>query len=341
MKKIINIIAAVAIAGGLAACKKESPSAKCYFADVETLAPLGDEYECLYGSYAPCFVAYDGTKVLPVDNDRHYITVEFLDGAGEYFAYAGLSAEKYGYEGWMYGFGAKKGTPAGQQGFVQVTYDDGELSFTNTFNLTAELSGGCEAVNLGLSVKWASFNVGAAKPEDAGHYFAWGETAEKASYDWEKEGDYKWGVYDENAKPKFGLTKYTGDVKDGDGLKTLQPGDDPATVNWGTKWRTPTVDEVKELVDNTKCEWTWDAAKKGYTVKGLKTGNSIFLPAAGCRYGPYFDFAGTRGYYWSSSVSRIVPGLLAYYLDFYSGGHDRNDSGGRYFGRSVRAVTEY
>ncbi len=75
MKKIINIMAAVAIVAGLAACRKvENPSAKCYFADVETLAPLGDEYVCLYdGSYTPCFVAYDGTKVLPVDGERYYL----------------------------------------------------------------------------------------------------------------------------------------------------------------------------------------------------------------------------------------------------------------------------
>lgn len=59
--------------------------------------------------------------------------------------------------------------------------------------------------------------------------------------------------------------------------------DDAATVIWGTRWRTPTYDEFVELLDPAKCEWTWDAVKKGYTVKGLKTGNSIFMPVPGYR----------------------------------------------------------
>ena len=152
-------------------------------------------------------------------------------------------------------------------------------------------------------------------------------------------GDYKWGVYDNSASPKFGMTKYTADVEGGDGLKTLQPGDDPATANWGTKWRTPTLDEIKDLLDNTKCEWTWDADKKGYTVKGLKTGNSIFLPAAGCRYGSDLEEVGTYGYYRSSSVLESKPSS-AYLIFFTSGDHDWN-YGGRRYGLSVRAVTEY
>ena len=36
-----------------------------------------------------------------------------------------------------------------------------------------------EAVDLGLSVKWATMNVGANAPEEYGDYFAWGETEPK------------------------------------------------------------------------------------------------------------------------------------------------------------------
>ena len=208
-----------------------------------------------------------------------------------------------------------------------------------------DFSGGCEAVDLGITtkdgkpLKWASYNVGAQNVEGRGSYFAWGETSEKSNYDWSNEGDYKWGVYDNSASPKFGMTKYTADVEGGDGLKTLQPGDDPATANWGTKWRTPTLDEIKDLLDNTKCEWTWDAARKGYTVKGLKTGNSIFLPAAGYRYGSGLENAGAYGYYWSSSVDESFP-CSAYGFLFNSDGHGWG-SGGRCYGQSFRAVTEY
>lgn len=164
-----------------------------------------------------------------------------------------------------------------------------------------------EAVDLGLSVKWGSFNVGAAKPEDVGYYYAWGETTRKINYHWGEEGWYKWGVLDSNASPKYGMTKYTATVIGGDGLNTLQSDDDPATANLGAKWRTPTVNEIIELLDDTKCEWTWDATKKVYTVKGLKTGKSIFLPAAGGRYGSGIGSVGTVGSYWSSSVIVYDP----------------------------------
>ena len=201
-------------------------------------------------------------------------------------------------------------------------------------------SGVYEAVDLGLSVKWANCNVGANTEEGCGSYFAWGETGEKTNYGWSAEGDYKWGVY-ENASPKYGMTKYTADVEGGDGLKTLQPGDDPATKNWGSMWRTPTRVEIKELLDDTKCEWTWDATKKGYTVKGLKTGKSIFLPAAGGREGTSLKEAGTGGLYWSSTVHESDPLKACYfYFNFNSGNHSWA-SLERYYGFSVRAVTEY
>lgn len=116
-----------------------------------------------------------------------------------------------------------------------------------------DFSGGCEAVDLGLSVKWASYNVGAQNVSGLGSYFAWGETQEKEYYDWSEKGEYKWGIYNEDDEPVFGMTKYTADIKGGDGLVTLKPEDDPATKNWGTKWRTPTFEEIEELFDKTKC----------------------------------------------------------------------------------------
>ena len=192
-----------------------------------------------------------------------------------------------------------------------------------------DFSGGCEAVDLGLSVKWATYNVGASAPEEYGSYFAWGETQEKDFYGWSKDGYYKWGT-------KFKMTKYTCNDEGGDGFDTLLPEDDAATVNWGPRWRTPTVDEIKELLDETKCKWTWDDQKKGYTVTGLKTGNSIFLPAAGYRTSS-LSYPGIWGHYWSSSLSDVNSGYL---LDFNSTGHGCADDY-RFAGQTVRAVTEY
>lgn len=207
----------------------------------------------------------------------------------------------------------------------------GGLAACNKDNGTegpADLSGGCEAVDLGLSVKWASYNVGAKTPEGYGSYFAWAETAEKSNYDWSKEGEYKWGVFGSI------LTRYMID-----GNTTLLTEDDPATRNWGVKWRTPTIDEIKELHDETKCEWKWDATRKGYIVKGLKTGKSIFLPAAGYRNGTELRYAGEDGNYWSSSMFETYQ-YNAWNFRFTSDSHAPGWDN-RCFGQSVRAVTDY
>ncbi len=195
-----------------------------------------------------------------------------------------------------------------------------------------------EYVDLGLSVKWATMNVGAEKPEDYGYYFAWGETEEKELYSWSKEGDYKWGIYNSNAAPKYGMTKYTAFVEGGDRLLGLQPCDDPATVNWGPKWRTPTEGEFQELTDNSKCEWTWDDIKNGYTVKSLITGKSIFLPAAGYRYGSSSAYVGYLGNYWASSINAANPHNASLLVFSPEGYYCPTDY--RYCGQPVRAVTK-
>ena len=155
-----------------------------------------------------------------------------------------------------------------------------------------------EAVDLGLSVKWATFNVGAKSETDYGDYFAWGETAPKIEYTWE---NYKWGDLDLEAEPDYGMTKYN--TKDH--LTILKPEDDAATANWGDDWRTPTVDEFIELDNN--CDWTWTTKKdakgndvNGYTLTSKKNGNSIFLPATS-----FSGEIGWYGNYWSSSLSNL------------------------------------
>ncbi|MBR1809330.1 MAG: hypothetical protein IJ776_08085 [Paludibacteraceae bacterium] len=135
---------------------------------------------------------------------------------------------------------------------------------------------GHEYVDLGLSVNWATTNVGATAPEDYGWYICWAETAEKDNYDWKT---YKYG------KSTRSLTKYNTSKDCGpvvDSLLTLEPEDDAATVNWGGRWRTPTKAEWLELIDNCK----WQTGKLN-DVKGFyftaPNGNSIFLPLAGIK----------------------------------------------------------
>ena len=189
---------------------------------------------------------------------------------------------------------------------------------------------GHEWVDLGLSVKWATCNVGATKPEKYGNYYAWGETEPKTTYSW---STYKWcnGSYDTQ-------TKYCTDSGYGtvDNKTVLDPEDDVARANWGGAWRMPTDAEWTEL--RTSCTWTWTTRNgvKGYTVKSNINGNSIFLPAAGCPNDDDLSSAGLNGYYWSSSLYTDFPGY-AWYVDFDSGRVYRSGCY-RYYGQSVRPV---
>lgn len=131
-----------------------------------------------------------------------------------------------------------------------------------------------EAIDLGLSVKWASFNVGAKKPEEYGDYFEWGEPTTSITI--VNESTYRW--YDINTKR---LTKYCTDPTYGivDNKKTLDPEDDAAHVAWGKGWRIPTIAQIDELI--TKCNWRWTTFNgiNGYIVSSKKNSNYIFLPA--------------------------------------------------------------
>ena len=190
---------------------------------------------------------------------------------------------------------------------------------------------GHEYVDLGLSVKWATCNVGATKPEDYGDYFAWGETEPKIYYNM--------STYTLTTDRGSTFTKYTGSDK-----SVLDAADDAAAANWGDAWRMPTLDEQKELLDN--CTWEWQAAGNtefggvaGMKVTSKKEGNTdkyIFLPAAGISLGTALRGAGSGGCYWSASLS-ADRAEDAYVLYVGSGGQDwRNYY--RYYGLAVRPV---
>ena len=148
-------------------------------------------------------------------------------------------------------------------------------------------------VDLGLSVKWATCNVGANRPEEYGDYYAWGELEPKESYTWE---NYRLGVGGELPFERK-VSKYNTDRNRGvvDNKTTLDLVDDVANVRWGGSWRMPTLEEWTELRQN--CTWTVDSING---VKGLRatsnkpgyTDRSIFLPEAD---------------YWSSSLHELAP----------------------------------
>ncbi len=169
-------------------------------------------------------------------------------------------------------------------------------------------------VDLGLSVKWATCNVGANSPEKYGNYYAWGEIEPKANYT--RENSKTWG-------------KSLGDIG-------VNPSHDAARVAWGGSWRLPTKAELEELKNRCTWSWTTQNGNKGYKVTG-PSGNSIFLPAGGW-YGTSLYNDGSYGDYWSSTPDESDTGY-AYYLDFNSGYHNVSWDY-RNYGFSVRPVVE-
>ena len=170
-----------------------------------------------------------------------------------------------------------------------------------------------EYIDLGLSVNWATCNVGASTPEKYGDYFAWGETLPKTNY---TIANYK---YSNNPT-------------------TLPLSADAAHVNWGGNWRIPTKSEQDEL--RSSCSWKWTTMNgiKGCKVTSKKNGNSIFLPAAGLCHDSLYVLAATDGIYWSSSLYTDYLGY-ANYMSFASNDVNWNCSN-RYWGRSVRPVCQ-
>ncbi len=197
-------------------------------------------------------------------------------------------------------------------------------------DLSATVSGVAddyEYVDLGLSVQWATCNVGASQPTGYGELYAWGETTPKSDYTWK---NYRWslGTYET-------LIKYCA----ADGQRVLLADDDAATVNMGGEWRTPTVAELIELVEG--CEWHWTENFGGLGAIGQVgiskiNGNVIFLPAAGFGEGASITDRGVYGGYWSSTTD-LENAYNAHYYNFYDRSLNRFNNY-RCHGRSVRAV---
>lgn len=204
-----------------------------------------------------------------------------------------------------------------------------------------------QPVDLGLSVKWASCNVGANEPYETGTLFAWGETAPKTIYSF---SNYRWGS--SNGWGGWsGLTKYNTKSERGpiDGKQILDDTDDAATVQCGPKWRTPSWPEREELL--TKCRWEWKTVHgvPGYEVTSSSNGNSIFLPATGYMSEGNYYRAKEMGFYWTSALASDYP-TLAYYLSFseteilpnvHSSSYDMSrpqNQESRHYGFAVRPV---
>ena len=198
-------------------------------------------------------------------------------------------------------------------------------------------------VDLGLSVKWASCNLGASKPTEYGGYYQWADT--KNVSDTSIYLDWNNYPYHTGSDENSGWTKYNTKSSFGtvDNKTVLEPMDDAAAVALGGKWRMPTNAEWSELRSTSNCSWTWTTiyGVNGYKVQSKKSGytnNWIFLPAAGYRVYNNQSLVGYYGNYWSSSLSTDDPSR-ACGLDFSSRNFGWGDYA-RYYGFSIRPVSE-
>ncbi len=177
---------------------------------------------------------------------------------------------------------------------------------------------GRDYVDLGLSVKWATCNVGASSPSGYGNYYAWGETSTKSEYTEDNSDTYGRRMSDISGNSSY----------------------DAACANWGGSWRLPTEDECRELLINCDYEWTTQNGVAGMRFTSKRNGNSIFFPAAGWRFGTSTGgSAGEYGYYWSSTPHERSTQIV-FTLYFHPRGRTNAHWDYRYYGHPVRPVLE-
>ena len=210
-----------------------------------------------------------------------------------------------------------------------------------------------EAVDLGLRVKWASFNLGASREYETGYYFAWGETVPR--------NDFGWSVYPFSNDSGNGFSKYCYDSAakwwtgqgEPDGLVELEPEDDAVHVNLGGKWRMPTRWDLWELDDfiwSGKGQLRYETVKdpsgrevRGCRITDTRSGNSIFLPSVGRVEGRIIESYGTYCYYWTSSLTRggIHGPAGGYFIGLDGVGEHLNEwTCGRFYGMPIRPVCD-
>lgn len=211
---------------------------------------------------------------------------------------------------------------------IKIPYAEMDSIVTNPCNLDAKTGISLDRnVDLGLSVNWAGYNVGATKPSDPGKYYAWGETLDKISY---TALTYKYCLPEdeytasyENIGSNISGTKY-----------------DAVTYNWGDDWRMPTEKECRELIEN--CTWTWTTfiGINGYKITG-PNGSSIFLPAAGGYLIPGISGYDSACYYFSGSSAAVADGVECNAYGIYATNNGQYDiKFARCYGLSMRGVTE-
>lgn len=163
--------------------------------------------------------------------------------------------------------------------FKAYAITEGNYTESEVFTVTTDAKFPIpEAVDLGLSVKWAAWNMGASSINDVGGYYGWGDpTGELESY---TSSDYATGY----KELSICGTRY-----------------DIATINWGKDWRLPTVEQIKELLDNSTIQATVQDGVPGYLL--TCNGKTLFLPKGGYKLKGETRSSGVMAYYWTGEQS--------------------------------------
>jgi hypothetical protein len=212
---------------------------------------------------------------------------------------------------------------------VALTQDDGKTHCATLKPI--------EFVDLGLSVKWMKYNVGAKTETDYGLYFQWGDTVGYTG-DGAKTNSY-WSTCPGNggrpSKDETSLSAWnTEHLTNG----ILNADVDAAYVHTNGAAKTPTTSQIIELVNNTTSEWT---TKDG--INGCKFINSsdsskyIFIPCGGNFWESSLDGEKQQAYVWSSSVYNSAI-YKAYNLLLTNAKIYGSDYGERCAARNVRGV---
>ncbi|MCF0186218.1 MAG: hypothetical protein HUJ98_07000 [Bacteroidaceae bacterium] len=216
------------------------------------------------------------------------------------------------------------------------------------------------SVDLGLSVKWASCNLGASKPEEYGDYYGWGCISPYVTGT--TMDNVNWSLYFNKLGGTGTQASDCGESGDplhsyvGANARSIAGTEwDAATKELGSNWHIPTSAQIKELINKDNCDWVWTTdylgdgtGIKGYKVTSKKEGytdKSIFLPVVGRRDGtgyyekPPFE----NGYYWCSQTPQGSNAQRGLNMKFDKSSISEPGSSFysiRYYGLAIRPVKD-
>lgn len=185
----------------------------------------------------------------------------------------------------------------GGTAIITAESEDSSLKATCAVSVTADQY---EAVDLGLSVKWAAYNYNASDASEVGGHYLWGDPTGNARFEFDIIGGQMSPLYYVPDMDSIGGTSY-----------------DIVRSHWGGKWRLPTMNEFWELYSRCAWKYTTEDGVKGFRITGTN-GNSIFLPMTGYTFpedGPAGSY-GLRetgnGYYMTGESYEDSWGRFAY-----------------------------